>query len=267
MMKSKLLLYTLAGFTVTFSPWVAARDIADEVTDVEEITADSEAAKRIAAEHRKQVELQKQENDRELKAAREARQAAEAKRMEANRTLVRSESEMSRLTNEKGQIQKDIVKAQVDTQNQITKMNDVKAKADLVKQDLEAIRLEKAATVKRMQEAQNQKMDILRESGALQDEKSLEQKDLEKAIAEEKAAVDDLEKTKAEALAQKGQLEAKVAELKAKFRQLREQRRALSNDIAKARAASERLDEQARIGNVEINRLSKPAPNTNTQQN
>ncbi len=259
-------LILLAGFvSFTGMPALAA-DISDEVTDLEEVTADSAAAKAEAKAASIRVEKERIENARELKSVREARQTAQAKKLEASEILKRSETELTKLGGEKAQLNKDVLKIGHDTMVADKMIGDAKARIEKTKADVATLLALKTAKQTALAEMTKQKMQLMRDSGAAEDDFALQQRELQKADDDEKAATAELEKTRAEEAVKKVAMETKIKELKEQIQASRLQRKAVDTDLKKYKNYNRRLEEQTKVGMSELNQMENPPVQANQVQ-
>ena len=253
-----LLITTALIFFLIGQPVLAA-DITDEVTDIEELTADSAAAKGEARAATARVEKERVENARELKSVREARQVAQLKKQEASETLNRSEAELQRLAGEKTQLNKDVLKLGHETMVSERLVAEAKGKVEKLKIELAALTAMKTEKHNTLAVLNQQKMQLMRESGAADDEFATQQRQLQKADEEEQAAIVDLEQVRAEEVVRKVVQEAKIKELKEHIQTARVQRKSLDTDVKKYKSANRRLEDQTKVGMSELNQMTAPA--------
>jgi len=256
-MISKLIFSLAFALTLTGGLNATAADISDDVTDVEEAAADSEAARNEARAIRARVEKERAENARELKTVREARQAAESKKQEASVTLKKSEAELGRLANEASQLNKDIIRLNHETMVSERTLADTRARLEKSRTDAAAMKAARAEKQMKLSEINKQKMQLMREVAIADDDMALETKQLEKIAAEEKLAIEELEKTRAEEVVRKVQAEAKIKELKDQIQTARAQRKALDGDVKRFKGWNRRLDEQAKVGAAELSSMQQ----------
>lgn len=262
---SKLILSLLLSLISFYSLPLAAQDITDEVTDVEEVTADSDAAKAEARALRARVEKERAENARELKNVRESRQAAEIKKQEAAQTLKKSEIELKRLASEATQLNKDIIRLNHETMVTERALTDAQARLDKSKVDSTALKATKAEKQAKLAELAKQQMQLMREVGLAEDQLAVEARDMERIAAEEKTAIEELEKARAEEVVRKVQAETKIKDLKEQIQALRTQRKALDVDVKRYKGYNRRLDEQMKVGAEELSNMKEPtAPKART---
>jgi len=244
----------LSAFIVTLlQPSVAyGADIADEVTDIEEITADSEAARLEAQKARVRVQQEQAENALELKNVRQVRNQAAQSKAKATETLQSAEAEFKRLAAEKAQLNSEIVKFSHDTMVSEKAIEEAKAKLAKMKADIAALEAAKAEKKIKLAEIEAQKMQLMREVGASDDQYALTQRELERALAEEKAAVAELEKSKQVEVVRKVQMDTKIKELKDQIQATRSQAKVLESDVRKYKAHNRRLEGQIEAGMGEL---------------
>ena len=232
-MINRVITLIIVGFVFLIGQPLLAADISDDVTDLEEVTADSAAARAEAKAASARVAQERQENARELKSVREARQAAQIKKQEASLTLNRSETELTKLAGDKAQLNKDVLRLGHEAMVSEKMITDAKAKIEKMKAEIAALQATKLAKQTSTAELAKQKMQLMRDAGAAADEFALEQRDLQKADDEEKAAVAELETARAEEVVRKVATEAKIKDLKDQIQTSRTQRKALDSDVKK----------------------------------
>lgn len=230
-----------------------AADISDEVTaDVEEMSADSEAAKQEAEKARVRVAEEQKENARELKNVRDARNAAAVNRVRATETLQVAEGQLKRLASEKAQLNSEIMKFNHESMVSEKMIGDSSAKLTKVKADIASLQAIKAEKLAKLTEINQQKMQLMREVGLADDQYAVTQRELERALAEEKNSIEELTKTRQEEVARKVQLDAKIKELKDQIQATRAQARTLESDVRKYKAHNRRLEGQIQAGQTEL---------------
>jgi chromosome segregation ATPase len=231
----------------------AAYDISDEVTDVEEITADSEAAKAEALKARAMVRQEQTENIRELKNVRDARNKAAQKRAQAGETLQTADGELKRLAGEKALLNNEIVKFNHDILVSERSIEESKAKLAKMKADIAALQATKAEKAAKVADLNQQKMQMMREVGMADDQFAVTQRELGRLLADEKESAEELEKAKQEEAVRKVQLDAKIKEIKDQIQATRSQAKVIETDVRKYKAHNKRLDSQIQVGMGELN--------------
>lgn len=229
-----------------------AEDITDTVTDVEEITADSEAHKAQARAAREELAREQVENAKALKEAKKVKADAEAKRVQAAQTIQSSEAELAKLASEQQKMRTEIDKLQFNIMAAERIIQKSKDKIDKKKGENAALAEIKKEKMDKLAALEKEQMQFLRDASAAEDEHALLKRDLEKVSADEIAATKNFEKIKADAAIKKTTLEKGIADLKERYRQLREQRHRAHSEAYKAKQFNNRLEQTMKAGQGEV---------------
>ncbi len=239
-----------------------AEDITDTVTDVEEITADSEAAKRRAQDASAEVARERAENQKTLRAAMKTKHEAETKRQQAADTIKSSELEIERLGQEQRRLQMDIDKLQFNILAAERIIQRSKDKIEERKQQNAALAAIKKEKSDKLAALNKEQMDLVRSASASEDEHALLQRDLEKVTQDELAATKAIEKAKADAAYKRVELEKRIAGLKERYKQIRQQRQAADLEARRAKQHNLRLEGTLKAGQSEVEGAEAPKPAT-----
>ncbi len=237
-----------------------AEDITDTVTDVEEITADSEAAKLRARDAAAEAARERAENQKTLRAAMRTKQEAEAKRQQAADTIKASEAEIARLAQEQRRLQTEVDKLQFNILAAERIIQKSKEKIEERKQQnvaLSAIKKEKSEKLAALNKEQ---MELVRTASAMEDEHALLQRDLEKITQDELNATKSIERAKSDAAYKRAELEKRIAGLKERYKAIRQQRQAADLEARKAKQHNLRLEGTLKAGQSEVEGAEAPKP-------
>lgn len=252
--KSLILTAILAISTMS----VQAEDITDTVTDVEEITADSEAAKQRSREAQAELVRERTENQKTLREAMRTKKEAEAKREQAAAAIRSSELEIERLAQEHRRLQTDIDKLQFNILAAERIIQKSKDKIDQRKQQNEALAAIKKEKSEKLAALNKEQMELVRSASAFEDEHSLLQKDIEKLTQDELKAVRNSERVKTEAAYKRVELEKRIASLKERYKKIRQQRHAADLEARKANTINQRLEGTLKAGEIEVQGTDEP---------
>ncbi len=213
MRKSKI--FVLIAFTsAVWCGRSSADDLSDISADVEELTADSAAAKSEARANAERAIKEKEETQDEIQKAERTRSAAEASRKESMTALQRAEKEIQRQNAKQAELKAEIKKHETEIAANTKKVQEMNAKLAATQTQTQTLTTLRDEQLAKIAELSKQESEALAATELAQQKFAQAKADFDKSRVDAAAKGERVGKIKDAEAAKQGQLQYQTAQLR-----------------------------------------------------